>query len=176
MNKLITLKDKITGETIYPTTSSNAVIDENGNNICGIVTHTSELFNDIFISGVNEIISKSQAIKSLKGLDTNTEQKQLSYCIVDNNTVEKRLEILKDTVDDVNNKLQTTDYIDSYMEDIYDDCGLKSEVDTVIKDRVYIQYGTPQFAPAPDIKELMVDDNNIYIGINGVWYVINKSE
>lgn len=65
MSKIITLKDRITQEPIYPITSTSAVLDENGKTVDTII---SEKFNDIDNKSQEVILQAQAAEESITSL------------------------------------------------------------------------------------------------------------
>lgn len=166
MSKIIELRDKITEEPIYPVTSFNLVTDFKGSNIYGIFENSSNTFTrDSVTYSLNKVSKSNQSIKSLVGINTDDSTKDLSECILENEIVTKRIETLDDTVEIIEEN-----YI-SKEEELYTLNTMKNLVDNVLNNSVaYIQSGTPLYAPV--IKEIRTDDNNVYFGINGLWYTV----
>ena len=169
MSKIITLKDNITGETIYPTIPHKLVTDFRGSNICGIFDYHSQLLNDnITIHGVDTIKNCNNSIKNLKGLETDSSIKNLSKCITENSIVTTSVNLLNSDKDI--EELDLNNYINK-DEDFYNTEEITNLVENTIKSYSYIQENAPQYSPVG--KEIRVTEDAIYIGINGIWYKID---
>lgn len=175
-NKIIILKDNNTGEDIFPTIPSNYVLNRLGENIVGILDREFfDYYNTSNNWGTNKIASMLQKIKSLENIESSSLQRKLSSIVVDNIFNKNRLNYIKDINDNLENKLQNyeNDFVNKELGDLCNSQEIINMVENTIESKPFIVYGTPEFAPVG--KELMIDENNIYIGIDGVWYVINKN-
>ena len=169
MGKIIELKDKITGETIYPITQSDLVLDDKGGNVVGYLEKTSSEITNNCDNALGNIEQSLSSIKQLKGKITSDEgEKVLAETITEFYSISQDLDNLHQ-LDQIITKYLNNSIKD---EDVYSDYRAKQLIDNVLRQVSYIPKNKP--TKAPKGKELRLDEEgNFYIGIDGVWYLIN---
>ena len=173
MRKIVTLKDKITQEDIYPIVPDKAVIDKNGSSILGVLdSEAREVFDKMMVSEI-KIDSSLNSISGLEGLSLSDNKiKDLADLVVQVERNKEKIELLNEVLVKIGDLLDTG--ISKSELGIYENPELIEKVDTEIIKKTYIKFGTPEYKPKG--KELRIgDDGKLYIGLNGLWYVIESS-
>ena len=167
MGKLITLKDRITGESIYPNIPVTAVInEENGSNILGEVESKVGEIDKSLNTSLSNITTSLDRIKKLEGLDASKEEKELALNIVRIQENKRNLETLQTQNSSINSKLKN--YIEK--SEVLKNTEVIEEVTDQFDNRVYIRSGnTPTFAP--NRRQIRIGtDGHLYVGIGKLWY------
>lgn len=170
MSKLITIKDRITGEEVYPTIPVNSAIDETGSNILGVV----EKKLDVLQNNVNQV--KSSSITLLGKIKTNPElsnkEKRLSAQVNQIHQNNQNLNLLKDAQTTITSNLSVDNI--SKDDDIYTTEDVMRSEEIILESRSYLTFDkVPKYAPKGR-RILIGEDGYLYIGINKVWYKSNK--
>lgn len=163
MSKIIELKDKNTNESIYPTIPNNLITNFKGTDLCGSFESDINKFSKDMNWCIEKIKENSRAVKSLSGLNTKATTRQLSRSITENFEISTKL----DTLEKLTTEVDESKFLNK-KDDLYNSESFKNTVNSIIGNHIYINNGTPQSAPIG--KEIWVDDDTIYFGINGVWY------
>ena len=168
MGKLIELIDNKTLDPIYPTTHTDFVLDNKGGNIASFVDKEINELNESTVSKINKIINSNNIIKTLKNKQEPTvEEIKISTEIIlieDNKNKISELNLISDTV---HKKI----YKSITDQDLYDGVDIIEILDNIDNFAEFIEYGTPTTAPGR--KRLMIDEENLYIGLLNKWYVVN---
>ena len=173
MRKIVTLKDKITQEDIYPIVPDKAVIDKNGSSILGVLdSEAREVFDKMMVSET-KIDSSLNSISGLEGLSLSDDKiKDLADLVVQVERNKEKIELLNEVLVKIGDLLDTG--ISKSELGIYENPELIEKVDTEIIKKTYIKFGTPEYKPKG--KELRIgNDSKLYIGLDGLWYVVESS-
>lgn len=167
MGKLITLKDRITGESIYPNIPVTAVInEENGSNILGEVESQIRGIDKSLNTSLSNITTSLDKIKKLEGLDASKEEKELALNIVRIQENKRNLETLQIQNSDINNKLN--DYIEK--SEVLKETDIIEKVTDQFDNRAYIRSGGAPTS-APNRRQIRIGtDGHLYVGIGKLWY------
>ena len=171
MGKLITLKDKITGESIYPNIPTTAVINMNGSNILGEVESKVGKINKSLNNAISSIITSLNKIKNLEGLDTSKKEKNLALNIVRVQENKKDLEIIKTQDTSINNKFK--DSVEKSEVSTENEV-INSTVD-YFDNRVYIRSGKIPTSASSKRQIRIGTDGYLYISIGKIWYKSKKA-
>ena len=171
MGKLITLKDKITGESIYPNIPTTAVINMNGSNILGEVESKVGKINKSLNNAISSIITSLNKIKNLEGLDTSKKEKNLALNIVRVQENKKDLEIIKTQDTSINNKFK--DSVEKSEVSTENEV-INSTVD-YFDNRVYIRSGKIPTSASSKRQIRIGTDGYLYISIGRIWYKSKKA-
>ena len=169
MGKLITLKDRITQESIYPTTSSTSVLDSHGGNIMGIFDNNTDKILEKTKQSLGNIKQASISIGKLIGLDNATEkEKSTAKTVVQIQNNQYDTEILVGNSETIQEKFDNA--IDKEY-DVYDNIEIINLIDNVIFKNCQISNEVPTYAPVE--KEVRIAGGKLYIGLGKIWYVID---
>lgn len=171
MGKLITLKDKITGESIYPNIPTTAVINMNGSNILGEVESKVGKINKSLNNAISSIITSLNKIKNLEGLDISKKEKNLALNIVRVQENKKDLEIIKIQDTSINNKFK--DSVEKSKVSTENEV-INSTVD-YFDNRVYIRSGKIPTSASSKRQIRIGTDGYLYISIGRIWYKSKKA-
>lgn len=171
MGKLITLKDKITGESIYPNIPTTAVINMNGSNILGEVESKVGKINKSLNNAISSVITSLNKIKNLEGLDTSKKEKNLALNIVRVQENKKDLEIIKIQDTSINNKFK--DSVEKSEVSTENEV-INSTVD-YFDNRVYIRSGKIPTSASSKRQIRIGTDGYLYISIGRIWYKSKKA-
>ena len=167
MSKLITLKDNKTSEYIYPTTSTKLIIDDNGNNVLEFVENSIyevKLYVKKEITNIKQI---GESIKNLEGRKSSTKDE----LIISKNITQVELNKNHITeIDNLSDKILDRVQKIKLDQNIYNELNVIDVLNYLNETTSFIEYGTPTTSPTR--KRIMVDDNNLYIGLGEKWYVI----
>lgn len=170
MGKLITLKDRITQESIYPATSSTSVLDSHGGNIMGIFDVKTDKILEKTKQSLGNIKQASTSISKLDGLSNATEkEKSAAKTVVQIQNNQYDTDILIGDSETIQEKFNNA--IDKEY-DIYDNMGIIDLIDNVIFKNCQISNEIPTFAPVEN--EVRMADGKLYIGLGKIWYVIDS--
>lgn len=174
MAKIIKMIDPNTQEQVYPTTSSTLVLNKNGSNIHGIFDKKTDSMMNSVREGVGEVGQSIESIKNLSGMSSISDSiKRLANNVVQIQSNSVKLNIASNLVEQITPRIEGI-VSDDIRDQVYKSEELVDLVDNSLNTRVQIIQGTPQTAPRG--KELRVgDDGKLYIGLEGVWYVINST-
>lgn len=168
MGKLITLKDKVTGESIYPNIPVTAVInEEKGSNILGEVESQVREIDKSLNTSLSNITTSLDKIKKLEGLkDANKGEKELALDVVKVHENKRNLETLQTQNSSINNKLSDT----IEKSEILNETGVIEKSTDKFDDRIYIRSGNvPTYAP--NKRQVKIGtDGHLYVGIGKFWY------
>lgn len=162
MRKIVTLKDSITQEDVYPITPGKLVLDKNGSNILGVLDSEIRNFSELTIRDEEILMEQSlNKISELSGLDITDENvKELAKLVVENEKTKQGIKTIKEKIEDI--------------KDTLDKLGDICKSSEVINLSNIIKIGKPNEIPIG--KELRLDeDGNFYIGLDGLWYVVESS-
>ena len=163
MRKIVTLKDSITQEDVYPITPGKLVIDKNGSNILGVLDSEIRNFSELTIRDEEILMEQSlNKISELSGLDITDENvKELAKLVVENEKTKQGIKSIKEKIEDI--------------KDTLDKLGDICKSSEVINLSNIIKIGKPNEIPID--KELRLDeDGNFYIGVDGEWFIISEKE
>ena len=166
MSKLITLIDSNTSEYVYPTTSTNLIIDDNGSSILEFVENSIYEVKFYINNEAANIKQLGNSIKKLKGRTNTEEELDISKNVT-------QIEINKNSIAEINhlsNHVQDNIQTIKISDDTYDEIGVVNVLNYLSNTIDLIEYGTPTTSPSR--KRIMVDEKNLYIGLNKTWYVI----
>lgn len=166
MSKYITIKDNKTSESLFPTTHTDLILDDNGNSILGFVDNKIKELDFTIAKKTNKIIHSENSIINLDGKNPTREEKIISKNVT-------QIAINKNTLTNLELNLNTEqNRLDNSI--TKDNCYTENDVIEVLdylnKTTGFIEFGTP--TTKPNRKRIMVDNNNLYIGIYDHWYVI----
>lgn len=167
MGKLITLKDRITGESIYPNIPVTAVINEgDGSNILGEVESQVREIDKSLNTSLSNITTSLDKIKKLEGLNASKEEKELALDIVRVHENKRNLETLQTQNSSINNKLNDT----IEKSEILNETSVIEKSTDNFDNRVYIRSGkVPTYAP--NRRQVKIGtDGHLYVGIGKFWY------
>ena len=168
MGKIVTLKDKITQEDIYPVTSGKSVLDKNGSSILGVLDSEIRNFSETEIRDGEILMEQSLAkISELSGLSiSDSKVRDLAGIVVENELTKQEIESLKKKIEKIKENFEKPEVS-------IEDLARSNEVIELVN---IFKAGKPTEDPIG--KELRLDEEgNFYIGIDGVWYVTTgKSE
>lgn len=172
MGKITALVHPVTGDTAYPTTSHELVLDNNGSNLLG---YTEKEFNEIqknIINSTNKISKSNNSIKSLKGRNSTLTELEIAKGITLLEINNSRLINIVSMFDLATNKASNISS-DLTEKDFYLVTEIKDLVNNIPAFCEFIEYGTPKKAPIRN--RIMVDKKNVYFGIgySRTWYVVN---
>ena len=163
MRKIVTLKDSITQEDVYPITPGKLVLDKNGSNILGVLDSEIRNFSELTIRDEEILMEQSlNKISELSGLEITDENvKELAKLVVENEKTKQGIKSIKEKIEDI--------------KDTLDKLGDICKSSEVINLSNIIKIGKPNEIPID--KELRLDeDGNFYIGIDGEWFIISEKE
>lgn len=169
MGKLITLKDRITQEPIYPATSSTSVLDSRGGNIMGIFDAKTDKILEKTKQSLGNIKQASTSIGKLYGLSATDKEKSTAKTVVQiqNNQYNTHLLIEdSDIIQEIFNEAIEKDY------DVYDNLEIINFIDNVIFQTCQISNEVPTYAPVK--KEIRIANGKLYIGLGKIWYVVDS--
>lgn len=172
MDKLIKLINNKTLEPVYPTTHTSLVLDnDDDKDIAEYVEEEIKTFNKFATVEINKIIDSNNKIKNLENRTGSTEEeKRISKEIVlieDNKNKIIELNLISNTVQE---KINNSTIV---VKDIYEKEDIIEIMTNINNFTDFVEYGTP--TTAPKRKRIMIDDENLYIGILNTWYVVRKN-
>lgn len=190
MSKIITLRDRITQESMYPITTTSAVLDENGKSIETILVEKSEELDTKVIDAVSKAKAAEDSITSLNNLNnTSNAQEELGKLkdqIESNkteiNSLKNDYATLKDitnnviktndlvnTINSGSSQIPTTEAVESYVGE------KSSELMSYIIDTTTV---IPNYIPRKSGQILINTENNfIYFspGNSTVWFALEAT-
>lgn len=171
MGKLITLKDRITGESIYPNIPTTAVINKNGSNILGEIESKVGEINKSLNDALSSITTSLNKIKKLEGLDISKDEKDLSLNLVRIQENRKELEVIEEQNAKIDNKIKEG----IEKSNVSTESSTINDVIDYFDNRIYIRSGK---APTsnPNKQQIRVGtDGYLYISTGKVWYKSKKA-
>lgn len=171
MGKLITLKDRITGESIYPNIPTTAVINKNGSNILGEIESKVGEINKSLNNALSSITTSLNKIKKLEGLDISKDEKDLSLNLVRIQENRKELEVIEEQNAKIDNKIKEG----IEKSNVSTESSTINNVIDYFDNRIYIRSGK---APTsnPNKQQIRVGtDGYLYISTGKVWYKSKKA-
>ena len=189
MSKIITLKDRITQEAMYPITTTSAVLDGNGKSIENILTEKSEELDIKVTDAVSKAKAAEDSIASLGNLNTSEALEELGkiknqvetnksnintlrsdYIALKNitNNVIKT-DNLVNTIESGNSQIPTTAAVESYVSK------KSSDLMSYIIDTTTV---TPNYIPRKSGQVLVdISNNFIYFSPGGttVWFALEAT-
>lgn len=190
MSKIITLRDRITQESMYPITTTSAVLDENGKSIETILVEKTEELDTKVIDAVSRAKAAEDSVTSLNNLNnTSNAQEELSKLkdqIESNkteiNSLKNDYATLKDitnsviktddlvnTISSGSSQIPTTEAVESYIGE------KSSELMNYIIDTTTV---IPNYIPKKSGQILINTENNfIYFspGNSTVWFALEAT-
>ena len=169
MGKLIILKDKITGESIYPRTPAVTVISESGgSNILGYMeSKVDDIEENMSISN-SKIQTSLDNIKNLKNLTNSTiKNKNLSREVVHIQENKNSLDSLQEKNDILSENIKNTGVNKSI---VTTETEVLQKTTEIINNKSCIKFDkTPQHSP--NGRQVIIgEDGYLYVGVGGVWY------
>ena len=171
MGKLITLKDRITGESIYPNIPTTAVINKHGSNILGEIESKVGEIDKSLNNALSSITTSLNKIKKLEGLDISKDEKDLSLNLVRIQENRKELEVIEEQNAKIDNKIREG----IEKSNVSTESSTINNVIDYFDNRIYIRSGK---APTsnPNKQQIRVGtDGYLYISTGKVWYKSKKA-
>lgn len=190
MSKIITLRDRITQESMYPITTTSAVLDENGKSIETILVEKSEELDTKVIDAVSKAKAAEDSITSLNNLNntSNAQEElgklkdQIESSKTEINSLKNDYATLKDitnnviktddlvnTINSGSSQIPTTEAVESYVSE------KSSELMSYIIDTTTV---IPNYIPRKSGQILINTENNfIYFspGNSTVWFALEAT-
>lgn len=190
MSKIITLRDRITQESMYPITTTSAVLDENGKSIETILVEKSEELDTKVIDAVSKAKAAEDSITSLNNLNntSNAQEEldnlkdQIESSKAEINSLKNDYSTLKDitnnviktddlvnTINSGSSQIPTTEAVESYVSE------KSSELMSYIIDTTTV---IPNYIPRKSGQILINTENNfIYFspGNSTVWFALEAT-